>query len=100
MQFFNYTQKFPNLKYSENISAEDIAEVFKNKRTRIQAIRSELKNVKELNEVEIVQLWNLAPENKEEAISWIPSLELLIPQGKEHVITKAIEVIKRHKNMD
>ncbi len=100
MQFFNYTQKFPNLKYSENISAEDLAEVFKSKRTRIQTIRNELKNIKELNDVEIVQIWNLAPENKDEALSWIPSLERLIVEGKENAIIKAIEVIKRYKNMD
>ena len=100
MQFFNYTQKFPHLRFSEHISAEDLEEVFKSKRTRLQSIRSELKNIRELSEFEVVQLWNLAPENKEEAISWIPSLERLVGGSGQLAINRAVEIIKKHRNTD
>ena len=100
MQFFNYTQKFSHLRFSENLSSEDLEEVFKNKRTRLQSIRSELKTIKELNEFELVQLWNLSPDTKEEAISWISSLERLVGGSGELAINRAIEIIKKHRNSD
>ena len=82
------------------MSSDELSEMFKNKRTRIQSIRDELKMVKDLTDTEIIQIWNLSPETNDEALAWIPSLERLIPEGKEIYINQAVDVVRKYKNID
>ena len=96
MKFIRYTQKFPNLGFSDNLSAEDLEESFKNKKMRLQKMRNELHELSGLNEIEIVQFMNLCPNSLEEAVSWIPSLERILVNGNEIVIKKAIEIVQKN----
>ena len=100
LQFFNYSQQFPNLRYSEELTGEELNEVFKNRRSNIQGIRDELKGFSELTDIELMQIWNLGPESSDEALAWIPSLERLIPEGKELFIHQAIDIVRKHKTID
>lgn len=60
MDFLGYIQRFPNLKYTEDMESEDI-EGLKAKLSKFKKMRSELEEFEEISELELVQLWNLCP---------------------------------------
>jgi hypothetical protein len=60
MDFLNYIQKFPHLKYSDDISGEDF-EALKERLKKTKKARAELEKFKDISELEQVQLYNLCP---------------------------------------
>ncbi len=96
MKFLEYGNHFSELSYSNAMNSDDLEEDFKTKKTRLQKIRGELNEIVELNEIEIVKLWNLAPASIEEAVSLIPALERLRITGKETKIQEAIDIIQKN----
>ena len=99
-RFLQYTQKFPSFGFADGHTGEDLKEIVKNRKTRLQKMRSELGELPEFSEVETVQFMNLCPNNVEEAVSWIPSLERLISAGKELEIKRAIEVVQKNSPIE
>ena len=100
MKFLDHSKKFPELSFSENLNSKELEEAFKTKKSRLHKIRGELNEIAELNELEIVTIWNLMPNNIEEAVSWIPSLERLKISGKENKIKEAIDIIQKNSPLE
>jgi len=79
----DYCKKFSQLKFSEDLDTEDI-DPLRNKLIKIKKIRKEIEEKgSELEDIEMVQLWNLTPTDVDQALKWIPSLERFQEQGKE-----------------
>jgi hypothetical protein len=60
MDFLNYIQRFPHLKYTEEMGGEDI-EVLKDRLKKTTKARAELDKFKDISDLELVQLYNLCP---------------------------------------
>jgi RNA polymerase Rpb4 len=95
MDFLNYIQRFPHLKYTEEMGGEDI-EVLKERLKKTTKARAELDKYKDITDLELVQLYNLCPSTVEEAISWISSLDRFQVTGKEMYLKNILEVIHKH----
>ncbi len=100
MKFMEHSKNFPEISFSENLSSKELEEAFKTKKSKLHKIRGELNEIAELNELEIVTLWNLMPNTVEEAIAWVPSLERLKISGKENKIKEAIDIIQKNSPLE
>lgn len=72
--FLNFTRKFPELSFAENVNSEQFQEDMNVKKTRFLKIREELNGLTDINDVESALLWNLSPKTIEEAIAYVPTL--------------------------
>merc|ERR1712226_1649050 len=90
--FLEYCKKFSQLKFTDDLDTDDI-DPLRNKLIKIKKIRKEIEEKgSELQDIEMVQLWNLTPSTFEEAMQWIPSLDRFQEQSKEAYIVEVLKV--------
>jgi hypothetical protein len=61
-------------------------------------VRSELELLTDLEGFESAQICNLRPETKEAALSLVPTLQRLVVQGRENVISRAIDIVLKNRD--
>ena len=83
---------------SENNNLEDLDEIFKKRRNRLQMIRNELENIPDFDDLEKAQLCNLKPDTKEMAVLLIQSLQRFLSTEKETLISKAIDIVQKNRD--
>ncbi len=71
-------------------------EAINKKKAKVVKIRKALNDIDKLTNVEKIQLWNLMPNNIEDAIGYIPSLERLKITGDTKLIVEAMELLNKN----
>ena len=97
MRFYGFAEKFIDLKGVDMSNTEDMEELFKRRRNKLQLIRDELDAIADFEDFEKAQICNLKPESKELAVLLIPSLQRFLSTDKEVLISKAIDVVQKSR---
>ena len=99
LSFYEYSQQFAHIRFEENLSQDDYNEQFHRRSLRLQKLRKALRESEIFSDIEQVQLLNLAPQDVEDAVAWIPSLEPMSKDERAPALKKCIDLIQKTTNM-